>query len=76
MMNEIRCPKCGEVFKVDESNYAAIVQQVRDSEFKRDVEEQAALPASGGSACGRTVSAAAQHGIPGAGRTGGTETIE
>ena len=43
MMNEIRCPKCGEVFKVDESNYAAIVQQVRDSEFKRDVEEQAEL---------------------------------
>lgn len=42
-MNEIRCPKCGEVFKVDESNYAAIVQQVRDSEFKRDVEEQAEL---------------------------------
>lgn len=43
MMNEIRCPKCGEVFKVDESNYAAIVRQVRDSEFKRDVEEQAEL---------------------------------
>lgn len=42
-MNEIRCPKCGEVFKVDESNYAAIVRQVRDSEFKRDVEEQAEL---------------------------------
>ena len=43
MMNEIKCPKCGEVFKVDESNYAAIVKQVRDSEFKRDVEEQAEL---------------------------------
>lgn len=43
MMNEIKCPKCGEVFKVDESNYAAIVKQVRDSEFKHDVEEQAEL---------------------------------
>lgn len=43
MLNEIKCPNCGEIFKVDESNYAAIVKQVRDSEFKRDVEEQAEL---------------------------------
>ena len=26
-MQEIRCPKCGEVFQVDESGYAAIVEQ-------------------------------------------------
>lgn len=35
-MNDIKCPKCGEVFKVDEASYASIVKQVRDAEF--DVE--------------------------------------
>lgn len=30
LMQEIKCPKCGEVFQVDESGYAAIVKQVRD----------------------------------------------
>ena len=29
-MQEIKMPKCGEVFRVDESGYAAIVKQVRD----------------------------------------------
>ena len=29
-MQEIRCPKCGEVFAVDESGYNRIVKQVRD----------------------------------------------
>lgn len=37
-MKEIKCPKCGEVFTVDESGYASIVQQVRDQEFKKEVE--------------------------------------
>ena len=32
-MQEIKCPKCGELFQVDESGYAAIVKQVRDKEF-------------------------------------------
>ena len=26
-MPEIRCPKCGEVFTVDESGYAAILER-------------------------------------------------
>ena len=26
-MQEIKCPKCGEVFPVDESGYGAIVRQ-------------------------------------------------
>lgn len=39
-MEEIRCPKCGEVFTIDESGYAAIVKQVRDSEFKKEMEER------------------------------------
>ena len=39
-MREIKCPKCGEVFQVDESGYAAIVKQVRDSEFTRELRER------------------------------------
>ena len=37
-MQEIKCPKCGEVFQVDESGYAAIVKQVRDKEFFKEIE--------------------------------------
>lgn len=37
-MQEIKCPKCGEVFQVDESGYAAIVKQVRDSEFSKEIQ--------------------------------------
>ena len=36
-MNEIKCPKCGEVFQVDESGYAAILKQVHDSEFNKEL---------------------------------------
>ena len=36
-MQEIKCPKCGEVFQVDESGYAAIVKQVRDKEFENKI---------------------------------------
>lgn len=39
-MQEIKCPKCGEVFQVDESGYAAIVKQVRDREFEKEVTER------------------------------------
>ncbi len=39
-MQEIKCPKCGEVFQVDESGYAAIVKQVRDKEFEKEIQER------------------------------------
>jgi len=39
-MQEIKCPKCGEVFQVDESGYAAIVKQVRDREFEKEILER------------------------------------
>ena len=39
-MNEIKCPHCGEVFKVDASGYADIVKQVRNAEFSRDLDER------------------------------------
>ena len=40
MMQEIKCPNCGQVFQVDESGYAQIVQQVRDQEFARELERR------------------------------------
>lgn len=42
-MAEIRCPHCGEVFQVDETEYAQIVRQVRDKEFTRELEERGRL---------------------------------
>ena len=39
-MSEIKCPRCGEVFTVDESGYAAIIKQVRDEEFTRDLDKR------------------------------------
>ncbi len=42
-MNEIKCPHCGEVFTVDESGYAAILSQVRDQEFRREVDARVSL---------------------------------
>ena len=36
-MQEIKCPNCGQVFQVDETGYAQIVQQVRDSEFEKEI---------------------------------------
>lgn len=42
-MNEIKCPNCGQVFQVDEKGYAAMVKQVRDKEFAKDLKEREAL---------------------------------
>ena len=39
-MQEIKCPKCGEAFAVDESGYAQIVQQVRDKEFEKALQQR------------------------------------
>lgn len=41
-MAEIKCPRCGAVFQVEEASYAEIVRQVRDSEFRRELQERAA----------------------------------
>lgn len=43
MSNEIKCPHCGEAFTVDESGYAAILSQVRDREFQREVDARVSL---------------------------------
>ena len=39
-MNEIKCPKCGEVFTIDEASYASIVKQVRDEEFNAELKSR------------------------------------
>lgn len=38
MSHEIKCPNCGKVFAIDESSYAEIQNQVRSSEFSRELE--------------------------------------
>ena len=40
MDNEIKCPSCGQVFKVDESGYASILKQVRDHEFEKELKSR------------------------------------
>ena len=39
-MSEIKCPKCGTTFKVDDSSYADILNQVRTHEFEDEVEKR------------------------------------
>ena len=39
-MKEIRCPKCGEYFAIDDSGYAAIAREVRDAEFRAALDER------------------------------------
>ena len=36
-MNEIKCPKCGTVFQISESDYESIVKQIRDREFEKEI---------------------------------------
>ena len=39
-MNEIKCPKCGTVFQISESDYESIVKQIRDHEFESELLER------------------------------------
>ena len=39
-MPEIKCPKCGNVFQVDESDYASIARQIRDHEFQDELDRR------------------------------------
>ena len=45
-MNEIKCPRCGEIFTIDEAGFAAILKQVRDAEFDKEVRRHEQLLAS------------------------------
>lgn len=42
MKKDIKCPKCGTVFQVDESEYAAIAAQVRTAEFNEELDRRIA----------------------------------
>ena len=42
MMKELKCPKCGSVFQVDEADYASIVNQVKNAEFEAELERRIA----------------------------------
>lgn len=39
-MKELKCPNCGSIFKVDESDYVAILAQVKNKEFDQEVERR------------------------------------
>lgn len=36
-MNEIKCPKCGTVFQISETDYESIVKQIRNVEFEKEI---------------------------------------
>jgi hypothetical protein len=44
-MNEIICPHCKKVFKVDEAGFADIVKQVRDHQFEEELQTRLDLAA-------------------------------
>ena len=39
-MNEIKCPNCGKIFQIDESDYESIVRQIRNHEFSEELAER------------------------------------
>lgn len=39
-MNEIKCPKCETPFNIDEAGFSAILKQIRDEEFTKDLQER------------------------------------
>ncbi len=39
-MNDIKCPHCGKIFKVDEAGFADILKQVRDHQFEKELHER------------------------------------
>ena len=41
-MKELKCPKCGSVFTVDEADYASILTQVKNQEFEVELERRLA----------------------------------
>jgi hypothetical protein len=42
-MNEITCPNCGEKFKIDESGYLSIVEQIKSAEFEKELSDRIKL---------------------------------
>ena len=42
-MNEIKCPKCGEVFQIDPASYDALLQSVHNKEFEKELKSREEL---------------------------------
>lgn len=36
-MNEIKCPKCGTLFTINETDYENVIKQIRDKEFEKEI---------------------------------------
>lgn len=36
-MNEIKCPNCGTIFQINETDYSKIIKQIRDKEFEKEL---------------------------------------
>ena len=39
-MNEIKCPKCGTMFQINETDYETIVRQIRNKEFEKEINDR------------------------------------
>ena len=39
-MAELKCPRCGRAFTVDDTEVSSIIQQIRDKEFQKDLESR------------------------------------
>ena len=42
-MNELKCPKCGTIFKISENDYNSILEQVRNDEFEKELKKREEL---------------------------------
>ena len=42
-MKDIKCPSCGEIFRIDPSSFEEILIQIKDEEFNKQIEERLQL---------------------------------
>ncbi len=42
-MNDIKCPHCKKIFKIDESGFADILKQVKNQEFEKELQDKLEL---------------------------------
>ncbi|MBO4413691.1 MAG: DUF2130 domain-containing protein [Clostridia bacterium] len=41
-MNELKCPKCGAIFEIDQAGYDSLLTQVRSREFEKELAQRVA----------------------------------
>ena len=42
-MKDIKCPSCGETFRIDPTSFEEILLQIKDEEFNKQIEERLLL---------------------------------